>query len=75
MLAISNANRSDELTTLLRIFMDAPPDGLTIDDIMILAAWSNAMVQQRILDLGGRIRSERKSVKKVRATYYSLKVR
>lgn len=82
---INDRNKADELETLLRLMLDAPPvkasatadpvNGLTIEQIRESTGWADQLVHRRLIDLGNKVGNAKLRVNKEKAAYYFLKAR
>jgi hypothetical protein len=61
---------------LIRLLLECPEDGLTIDAIQDSLKWENARVHHRLLGLGSKVANHKcKGVDRLKVTHYYLKVR
>jgi hypothetical protein len=76
MAIISDHNKAEESEQLIRVLLDAPDNGLSIEAIQAATKWENARVHHRLLGLGSRVGNQKcKGVEKLKVTHYFLKVR
>ena len=68
---------ADDYARLLGILADAPPEGLSIEDIQHVTnsgeTWSFRTINSLLCGLGSRISHEKTRIKNVKATRYKLK--
>jgi hypothetical protein len=65
---------ADDCEIVLRLIADAPPDGLSMDEIQVATTWSRHYVNSILCDLASRVRNTSvrgKSGKKI--VKYTLK--
>ena len=69
---------ADDYARLFRILDDAPPEGLSIDDIQRVTTatgetWSYRTINTLLCGLGTRITHEKSRIRNVNATRYKLR--
>jgi hypothetical protein len=71
---ISDHNKAEELEVLIRVLLEGPADGQTIEQIQAATKWENARVHHRLLGLGSKVgNAKKKSADRLKATHYFLK--
>lgn len=71
---MSKATLADDCTTVLRLLADAPPEGLSQDEIAAATGWSLRTVNGVLCDLIGKVKGEKVHAGRGgRVTKYTLK--